>query len=368
MGRPVVWRRYGWIGLVVIAIAAPAHAQVTPAASFTPPDDTPSIRVGATLFADYTYTKSPETTDSDGNTINPSAFNISRAYININGNISHVVAFRITPDVARETGAGSSLNGSLTFRIKYAFAQFNLDDWMARGSYARLGIQQTPYLDFAEGIYRYRFQGTMFVEREGYFASADAGASLHYTLPGTWGDVHVGLYNGENYNRAEANDQKSMQIRGTVRPFSGRAPLLRGLRATVFYDADSYVRDADRRRFITTLTFEHTYVNAAFEFLDATDQPSVTRTAVDSRGYSIWATPKSPAGWEALLRFDHLHANRSLNEQTRDRTILGVSYWFPHQGNVSSALLLDYDGQTFNNVVPELPKQQRIAVHALVNF
>ena len=112
----------------------------------------------------------------------------------------------------------------------------------------------------------------------------------------------------------------------------------------------------------------HTYVNAAFEFLDATDQPSITRTAVDSRGYSIWATPKSPAGWEALLRFDHLHPNRSLNDQTRDRTILGVSYWFPHQGNVSSALLLDYDGQTFNHVVPELPKQQRIAVHALVNF
>ena len=54
---------------------------------------------------------------------------------------------------------------SLVFRIKYAYAQFNLDDWMTRGSWVRLGIQQTPWVDFEEGIYRYRFQGTVFAER-----------------------------------------------------------------------------------------------------------------------------------------------------------------------------------------------------------
>ena len=34
--------------------------------------------------------------------------------------------------------------------IKYAFLQTNLDDWMTRGSWARFGIQQTPYMDFIE--------------------------------------------------------------------------------------------------------------------------------------------------------------------------------------------------------------------------
>jgi hypothetical protein len=357
------------IGLVILgASAAPALAQVTAAAGYTPPDDTPSIHVGTTIFTDYTYTQSPEITDADGNTVHFSAFNITRSYINITGNISHVVAFRVTPDVTRETGTGSSLNGSLTFRLKYAFAQINLDDWMTRGSWVRLGIQQTPYLDFAEGVYRYRFQGTMFVEREGYFASADGGASFHYSLPSNWGDVHGGVYNGENYNKAEVNDQKSWQVRGTVRPFARGGVLMRGLRATAFYDADHYVRDADRRRFIGTVTFEHPYVIAGVEYLDATDQTSIVRTATDSRGYSIWATPKTTKGWEALLRYDHLQPNRALAGQTRTRTIAGIAYWFPHQGNVSTALLLDYDGQTFHNVVPDQPKQQRIAVHGLVNF
>ena len=37
-------------------IPAVASAQVTPAAAYTPPDDTQSIRVGSVIFYDYTYT------------------------------------------------------------------------------------------------------------------------------------------------------------------------------------------------------------------------------------------------------------------------------------------------------------------------
>jgi hypothetical protein len=353
--------------IVVILSEGRASAQVTPAAGYTPPDDTPSIRVGTTLFADYSYTTSPEVTDADGNTINNSAFNVTRAYVNITGNISHIVAFRVTPDVARESGTGSSLNGSLTFRIKYAYAQLNLDDWLPR-SYTRFGVQQTPYLDFAEAIYRYRFQGTMFVEREGYFASADGGASFHHNLASNFGDVHVGYFNGENYNRAEVNDQKAVMIRGSLRPFARLTPILRGIRVTGFYDGDHYIKDGDRTRAIGMASFEHAYVNAGFEYLGASDQTSLTKAKVDSHGYSIWATPKSPKGLEALLRFDHLIPNRSLDPQARNRTIVGVAYWFPHQGSVSSALMLDYDGQTFKNFSPSVASQKRVAVHALVNF
>ena len=354
--------------LAIICSARGASAQVTPAAGSTPPDDTPSIRVGAVIYADYTYTLNPETTDGAGNTIHFSQFNVSRSYINITGNISHIVAFRITPDIARETSTFSNLVGSLEFRVKYAYAQFNLDDWMTKGSYARFGIQQTPWLDFAEGIYRYRFQGTMFVEREGYFASADAGASFHYELPSKYGDVHVGVFNGENYNKAEVNNQKALQVRTTVRPFATGVPVLRGIRASVFYDADSYVKSAPRNRFIGGLTFEHRYVNAGFEYLSTSDQTLTIQPKREGQGYSLWATPRSTNGVEALLRFDHLTPNTALDAQKRNRTILGLAYWFPHQGSVSSAMMLDYDGQTFDNFAPALPKQSRLAVHGLISF
>ena len=99
-----------------------ASAQVTPAAGYTPPDDTPTIKIGAVIFADYTYTDSPKGTDADGNSFNPSG-STSRARTQRHGNITHNIAFRITPDITRETFVGPAVSGSLVYRIRYAFAQ-----------------------------------------------------------------------------------------------------------------------------------------------------------------------------------------------------------------------------------------------------
>ena len=206
-------------------------AQVTPAAGYTPPDDTPTIKVGATIFADYTYQTTPDATDADGNSVDPNQFNVARAYINVTGNISHLLAFRITPDIVRQSGLVSLATGnsvtsdSLVYRLKYAYAQVNLDDWMTKGSWVRLGMQQTPWVDFEEQIYRYRFQGPIFMDRESYLSSSDVGVAFHTNFPKNFGDVMVGIYNGETYSRPEANDQKAFQIRGTLRPLADeRAP------------------------------------------------------------------------------------------------------------------------------------------------
>ena len=156
----------------------------------------------------------------------------------------------------RETGWAARSTGSYTYRLKYAYAQFNLDDWMTRGSWARFGMQQTPWVDFMEGIYRYRFQGTIFEEREGSCRRRTSARRFTTSSRGNYGDVHGGFYNGENYNRAEVNDQKAFMIRGTFRPLPG-SPLLRGLRVTGFYDHDAYVKNAERRRAIVAVTYEH---------------------------------------------------------------------------------------------------------------
>jgi hypothetical protein len=352
-------------GVLTIS-ASPSFGQVTPAEGYTPPDDTPSIKLGATIFTDYTFQDAPEVTDADGNSVHLNAFNVARAYINVTGNVSHLLGFRITPDIVRESGVGSSLNGRLTFRLKYAYAQVNFDDWMTKGSWVRLGIQQTPWVDFEEQIYRYRFQGTVFTDREGFLSSSDAGVAFHTNFTKNYGDVQVGIYNGDTYSRPELNDQKAFQIRGTLRPVPQSA-LFRGLRLTAFYDADHYLKNGERRRFIVAPTFEHKYINAAFQYVDTRDQSSATKPLVDGQGWSVWATPKSTMGFEGLIRFDHLEPDDSLNGK-RDRAIAGIAYWLPHQGTVSSAFLLDYEQVKNKNFEPSLPRQQRIALHALVNF
>jgi hypothetical protein len=355
-----------------VSFAAPCAAQITPAAGYTPPDDTPSIRVGATIYTDYTVQANPKIKDADGNEVTSNSFNVTRTYINITGNISHNIAFRITPDITRETensSAATSIAGNYVFRLKYGFAQFNLDDHLnpgRTGSWIRLGVQQTPWVDYMENIYRYRFQGTIFEEREGFLSSSDIGASFHYNFAHNYGEVHTGFYNGETYTKPEANDQKGFQIRGTLRPLPAQ-PVLRGLRVNAFWDKDAYFKNAERNRTILGATFEHKYLNAAFDYLWATDQTSATKAAVDSHGYSWWVTPRTTIGVEGLLRYDHLEPNTSVTG-TRTRWIGGIAYWFPHQGNVSTSLLLDVDNQSFHDFAIPSPTVTRYAINALVNF
>jgi hypothetical protein len=359
--------------LVLGLCANVARAQITPAAGSTPPDDTPSIKLGTTIFADYTYQQAPTVKDADGNTVHASAFNITRAYINLTGNISHVVGYRVTADITRETGLGSSLNGSLTYRLKYAFMSVNLDDWMWKGTWVRFGIQHTPYVDYVEQIYRYRFQGTIFAEREGYLTSSDAAVSFRTAIPGNYGDVHVGLYNGDGYSKAEANDQKAVQIRGSVRPLPMHA-VLRGLRVTGFYDGDNYLRNGPKKRAIFDTTFEHKYVNLGYDYMATEDRPSISKTTVNGRGWSLWATPKKPfangSSIEALVRYDSMKRDTSTayENQINERTIAGVAYWFPRQSGVQAALLVDYQQYKYANYVTPQATQQQWAVHGLVQF
>jgi hypothetical protein len=357
----------------LVIIPAAARSQVSPAAGSVPPDDTPVIKIGATIFTDYTLTKAPKIRDANGDSVSLSAFNVARAYLNITGSISHLMAFRITPDIARETGTGPSLSGSLEYRLKYAYGQLSLDDWTNKGSWIRIGIQQTPWVDFEEGIYRYRFQGPVFMDREGYLSSSDAGLSLKWMLPSNYGDVHVGMYNGETYSKAETNDQKALQGRFTLRPFATQAPVLRGFRLSAFYDADHYVADAPRTRVIGAVTYEHQYVNVGAQYAKTTDQAVAKPTPaaeIDGKGYSLWVTPKTKNGWEALLRMDNLTPNdaSATSTQKRKRTIAGIAYWLPHQGSVSSGWLLNVDNTTFDNFTPALAKQTRLSLHGLINF
>ena len=56
----------------------------------------------------------------------------------------------------------------------------------------------------------------------------------------------------------------------------------------------------------------------------------------------------------------------AFESQRQNRVIVGAAYWFPHQGSVSSALLVDYDGQHFDNITTAPVRS--VAVHALVSF
>ena len=360
-------------------------AQVTPAAGFTPPDDTPSVKLGGVFYGNYTYQSKPQITDAEGNLVDPNSFDVTRTYINITGQVHHIVQFRFTPDISRASGSTASNNNSLVYRVKYAFAQFNLDDWTGKwkGTWVRLGANQTPLIDWEEGVYRYRFQGTTFTERVGKLTSSDFGVSFHTNLPDNYGEIHTGVYNGEGYSAAEPNSRKAFQTRVTIRPLPKGGMLMRGLRLTGFYDKDNYasrnvttgVEDV-KNRFVFEALFEHPHIVAGYDFLDSTDQaaPSATNPYFHGRGYGIWVTPifqEKGHGWEALLRWDSFAPRWGAVDSTgkdirTNMWLVGPAYWFPHVGNVATSLLFDVENVTFPGT--STSAQRRYAVHGYVNF
>src|SRR2546430_17596731 len=97
------------IAIVLAVFACSGFAQA--------PDDSRKFNLGATIFADFTYQESPEISDVDKNNVKFSTFQVTRGYINFTGQLNHLLAFRITPDISRETNSARSLSGSQAFQI-----------------------------------------------------------------------------------------------------------------------------------------------------------------------------------------------------------------------------------------------------------
>jgi len=347
------------------------------------PVDTFAIKLGTTIFTDFTHQDEPKVTDADKHAVHKSEFEVRRAYVNVTGTISDLFSFRVTPDVAARqattiSGTGlpsdvkvsSSFDGSLTIRLKYAFGQLNLDKLGAwgKGAWIRLGQQQTPYVDFMEGIYRYRFQGTVFLERQGLLSSSDVGLSGHYDLPSDYGDLHLGFYNGDTYTKAEANGQKAFQVRGTVRPLPRHA-VLKGLRAHAFYDHDSPVANGSRDRFVAAATFESRPLNLGLDYVRANDKASGLPGAdsVRSRGWSFWLNPRTTFGLEGLFRYDHYEPNQKTDARKRE-IIAGVAYWFKVQkAPLAAALMADTDQIDYDPLLGK-PADKKWELKALFAF
>ena len=309
--------------LALSVLAGDASAQQPPspppAPAQTPPKpDYPVVRVGGLSYLQYDWEL--ENRDEYNN------FDVTRAYLNVNVQVSDNIRFRFTPDIRRVTD--SSLAGSLVVRVKYAFAQF---DNITPRAWIRFGVHQTPWLDFEESINRYRVQGTMFAEREALIpGSADFGVSYFTPLPNGYGEVHGGVYNGEGFGQPEANKYKSVQGRATVRPLPNTS-IAKGLRLSGFYNVGWYAADRPRRLGIIMGSFEHPNLVATIEGVRATENPPTVPVGrdIDRNGWSMFVEPRQgPSGLAGIFRYDAFVPDDSLVDNDQNRVIWGGAYWF----------------------------------------
>lgn len=240
--------------VVAVALAALAAGPFTAARAA---DENPlaGLKISAEAYLDWSRYETGDVTSN--------AFTLERGYVTLTKKHSDFLSFRYTLDVkqaASDRLSGTfedsgedevdvafspknALDGNYVFRTKYLFAEMNLGGSGAftdlRG---RIGMQHAGPDDFEQAMNPYRAQSRNWLERAGWFGTADLGVGLHGNFggklenakdklgttkyDGRYGSFQVLLANGGGYDKTEANENKLLSGRVSVRPLAAQAPNL----------------------------------------------------------------------------------------------------------------------------------------------
>jgi hypothetical protein len=172
--------------------------------------DNNDAKVGGTIFFRW-----QKYTANGGTKVNN--FDVDRAYIDLKKKISGGASSRITLDVARISGSSRQ---NLFDYLKYAYIDVPLNvsglQAVPFTMTAKLGLQHTVWIDWADKILNTRYIAKSMVDNEGIMSSADfglgaAGKISPAGLPEI--DYHATVLNGSGYATTEGNSEKSVALR-----------------------------------------------------------------------------------------------------------------------------------------------------------
>jgi hypothetical protein len=283
-------------------------------------------------------------------------FAIKRGYLRVTKGLMPWMEAHMTFDVSQVSDNGSSLDGSIAVRIKYAYAKFKLPDVaIFTKPFIEVGVVHGPWLDFEEHVNWYRCQDTMFIERNKTFNSADFGVTVVSLLggeidkeyqkkvndkyPGRYGSMAFGVYNGGGYHASEKNDNKVFEGRLTVRPLPDIVP---GLQFSYFglTGKGNTSDDPDWNVNLGMVSFEHEYVVLTGQYYNGKGRQD-GKDEHDKDGYSIFAEIKPLSKFSIIGRYDNFDPDDNVDDDESDRYIVGAAY---HLDKLhKNMILLDYD-------------------------
>jgi len=219
------------------------------------------VRFGTLVYGGYKlYTHTgfgPQQFDNNS-TLGPgnnlyNSFDLDRAYLNFYFNPTPDWTFRVTPDIYRALGAatpastshnsalGSNLSGDISYRIKYAYLEYNkILDWAGpatKGSTIQIGSISNPFVSWEEDLTTFRY---VTASPWNYAGLTSAQLGLAISGPIKYGertfiDYGLAALDNSKYNQFEESDTKQFIGRVSYYPF-GSAWRFQGLGITGFYD------------------------------------------------------------------------------------------------------------------------------------
>jgi hypothetical protein len=180
-------------------------------------------------------------------------FDIDRAYLNFYFNPTPDWTLRVTPDVYKTFGTAtttsnshssavsSNLTGDLSYRIKYAYLDYNkILDWAGdpfKGADIQFGSMSNPFISWEEELTTFRYVTAAPWNYLG-LSSAQIGVGINGPVKFnelTYLDYGLGVFTNAKYNQFEQTNTKQAMGRLTLYPF-GSTWKTQGLGLTGFYD------------------------------------------------------------------------------------------------------------------------------------
>jgi len=218
------------------------------------------LKIGATFYGDHAFYAQTGFGPQFLTQINQpgpgndtfNSFDVSRAYINLFFMPNDGITFRVTPNIYRQVGSvsgdkfgkvsgiGPSVDGNLTFRLKYAYVDFNK---VFAGSDAfgkdklTVGQETNPLVDWEESLFGYRFV-SLVPWNYLSLSSTYVGASLRGPVEiggKQYLDYDFGVFNNNSFHAIEQSEKKQVMARVSYYPF-GATSKYQGLGLTGFVD------------------------------------------------------------------------------------------------------------------------------------
>lgn len=167
------------------------------------------------------------------------SFGLKRGYLTFKKRFNETFSIRYTQDITINKEGDDA--GNVELRFKYCYIKADLPEFLFfKQPFVEVGLVHQPWIEFEQKINTYRVQGKMFMEKYGVTSSADFGVNVvallggkldgearkkvDSSLPGKYGSVSLGVYNGGGYHAPEMNNNKTVEGRLTLRPFPGFMP------------------------------------------------------------------------------------------------------------------------------------------------
>ncbi len=274
-----------------------------------------------------------------------------------------------TPRITLDTHQND--NGDWMARLKYVYGKFRLPiqtRWISDPG-VEFGLVHTPWLDFEEHTNMYRMQGTMLMERNKLFNSADLGITIGGLLgsklnkdyqdrvnpkyPGRYGSFALGIYNGGGYHAKEKNQNKVFQSRLSLRPFGGLFP---GLQVSYLFIYGKGNTEQEPNWLVHDImaSFEHEYFVLTAQFATGQgnqngDMVDAQGRALDFKGLSAFAEIKLRRFMSSIMgRYDYWDWGVSDGSVSTQRFIGGYVFHFLKHNSI----LVSFDGVTYSDQRP----------------